>query len=167
MKRCSWHQGQKDKNPLGFVRFVEKSLPTFAGNRLLNDVPIAKRMSDADHQMLTTREFEKRVIRVFCRDPKKTDLLAHAFEAYWERCLDGGHAATPAPSVNFGLQFAPADASDEESNGGEMLMESQMNPVQLTQESGDEGPMSPFRSPRGSNQRAFQSPEIKLFRRGP
>ena len=157
VKSCSWHQGQKDKNPALFVRFVEKSIPTYSKRRGEEEVPMAVAISDEDYQMLTTREFEKRVVRVYCRDPRKADLLAHAFEAYLERCLRGVPNSTPAPAVNFGgLHFEENEASDDESNDT-----SRICPVQLTQESGDEGPMTPTKSPRGLNR--FASPEIKLY----
>ena len=115
--------------------------------------------------MSTTREFEKRVIRVFSRDPAKKDLLSHAFESYWQHFVEDAHSyETPAPSVNFGgLQFEEGRDSEDESNG-EWNEQEASYAVQLTQDSGDEGdPLSPVRSP-GSKGSYFSSP-VPVLRR--
>lgn len=145
----SWHQGHKDKNPMSFVRFVDKDMPSFARPSQTETVEVAKQITDDDYQMFTTREFQKHVIRAYCRDANKKDLLSHAFENFWERSVDGDSVSVgkQTPSVDFQTPHDSAgddsDASDDEfHNGGSSA------PAQLTQDSGDEGDVhTPIHSP--------------------
>lgn len=166
VKGLSWHQGQMDKNPLSFVRFVDKNLPSYIKTN--DDCPKAVPVKDMkDYHMSTTVEFQKRVIRVYSRDPAKKDLLAHAFEAYWTHYMDRLFSGTPLPNEGrSGLQFESGTGSGEESNddSNDGFMARAGDPVELTQESGDEMDfLSPSKSPGGSNL-AFASPELR-FRR--
>jgi hypothetical protein len=162
----SWHQGKKDKNPLDFVRFVEKSPPSF-GRDNDRDNQMAKQIGDEDHQMFITREFQKHVIRAYCRDPAKKDLLAHAFEAFWERAANGvviGANFSPiaTPSVNFAMELddVASDASFDHSHDGTSRF-----PAQLTQDSGDEGEAyTPIKSSQGSSNGQLASPSPILRR---
>lgn len=149
----SWHHGQKDKNPLNFVRFIEKDS---AGDMC----EIAKLVDPEDYDMFTTKAFQKNVIRVFCRDPSKAkkDLLSHAFEAYWDKIVSGySRPASPTPAVNVQMRYGDeehSDSSDEESHTGGNGF-----PNQLTQDSGDEGDLgTPRKLPSGSLQFASPSP---------
>ncbi len=137
IKCTSWHQGRKDKNPIDFVRFVKKDLPRFAKARADDRCPLAERIAIEDYNHLTTVKFQKCVIRAFCRDPAKRDLLSHAFEAYWERTMkDNMRNFTQTPLVNFSMRFGNEDASDTSETGAHY--ESVQGPVQLSQDSYDE-----------------------------
>jgi hypothetical protein len=166
---CSvWNQGQKDKNPLDFVRFVEKPPPSF-GRDNDRDNQMAKQIGDEDHQMFVTREFQKNVIRAYCRNPAKKDLLAHAFEAFWERVANSptiiaGLSTITTPSVNFAMELddVASDTSFDHSHDG-----NSRSPVQLTQDSGDEGEAyTPVKSPQGSSNAQLASPS-PILRRWP
>eukprot|EP00934_Nitzschia_sp_Nitz4_P005533 Nitzschia sp. Nitz4//scaffold9_size221794//197136//199181//NITZ4_001382-RA/size221794-snap-gene-0.197-mRNA-1//-1//CDS//3329561109//5523//frame0 len=148
VKCCSWHQGAKDKNPLLNVRFVEKSLPYSKSRK---DCPTAIPVEDlGDYEMFTTRTFQKRVVRVYAKVPSKRDLVAHAFEDYWVNYVEGVVRCTRPPRVNFG-GFEQADSGEASADSGDESldgMSSSNDPVQLTQESGDEmDAMSPTKSP--------------------
>ena len=137
----SWHQGKKDKNPVTFVRFVEKGAQAQPSE-------IAKPIDVDDYLMFTSKEFQKNVIRAYCRNPAKRDILAHAFEDYWGRAVMGNAVlGSPASAVNFQtLNFGEgeeSDASDYYSHDG-----GNSYPAQLTQDSEDEGDLcTPIRSP--------------------
>jgi hypothetical protein len=140
---CSWHFGKKDKNPVSFVRFINREDLLHSGG-VLNAFEVERRGIAGD-----IREGEQEhYIRVFCRDPDpaKLELLDHKVKQWMEtiRCLD---ESTPSG----GLEVLQEDEDSSVDNGFGR------GAVQLTQESGDEGePLSPMRSPR--SRRDYQSP---------
>ena len=162
IKCSSWHQGMKDQNPIDFVRFVDKAAPPFGmsgdpGNQM------AKQIGGEDYRMFITRDFQKNVIRAYCRDPAKKNLLSHAFESYWERVTKGFANNTIAPPpVNFAIDVdEPAsDTSCDYSND-----ESSRVLAQLTQDSCDDGeeytPVKSFQ--RGDRNLTSPSPILRRW----
>jgi len=136
IKCGKWDQGHKDRNPLEFLRFVDKSTPSFAIDGSFGDEQLARKVDEKDYGMHLSRQFSKRVIRVYTRDPTKRDLIAHAFEQYWESHIKSAPVASAYPPKHYELEHAAAsDASytDESLAGGHAL-----NVNKLTQESDDE-----------------------------
>lgn len=162
IKCSSWHQGRKNKNPIKFVRFVKKDLPSFARTNARDRCPLAEKVNALDYNHLIAVKFQKCVIRAYCRDPSKRDLLSHAFEAFWECSVkDNVYNITSTPVVNFSMNFGHNDASDESDNPDYHAGDTTGNgPVQLSQDSCDEDdvytPVKPLSC--RSLQRASPSP---------
>lgn len=153
VKGCSWNYGTKDKNPLSLVRFIDRDNldgPT-------NETFVAREIDMLDFATSIPMRTQKNCIRVFCRDPAKRDLLAHKFKA-WE-CAPQIDFNTPSGAEAQEERFDIGVHEDPDSNdGGEFGC----LPVQLTQESCDEGSlMSPAKSVASS--KSYQSP-IPTFR---
>lgn len=165
IKCSSWHQGRKEKNPIDFVRFVKKDLPRYARARVDDRLVLAERVDTQDYSHLTTVKFQKCVIRAFCRDPSKRDLLAHAFEAFWERTMKGIFVnLTHTPPVNFSMQFSQESASD--ASVDEYSHYGMSGPVQLSQDSCDEDAVyTPIKASAGSNIQIASPSPIPVRRR--
>ena len=123
------HYGTGDKNPLSQMRFVPRD--NLIGPD--DDVPEACEVDELDHLTSIPRSFCKLVIRAYCRDPSKLDLLCHVFEDWKFR---GGTTRATPPIVNFNVLqqnqgFHQEEDEDSASNdyGGGMY---------CTQESEDE-----------------------------
>jgi len=136
VKCASWHQGKNGHNPVTFVRFVEKDIPQFASKRKSDDSQMATRMKEEEYSMHLSRAFEKHVIRVYCRDPSKRDLLFHVFETFWQ------NASETSNDSGSGTPFATSYQGEDDSDSS--VASSSGEAVLLTQEyndSGDEGDM--------------------------
>ena len=159
IKCSSWHQGRKDKNPINFVRFVKKDLPSFAKMKAHDRCPLAEKVDALDYNHLITVKFQKCVIRAYCRDPAKRDLLSHAFEAYWERTVkESVFNNKHTPMVNFSMNFGQNDASDESDQPDYRDVDAK-GPVQLSQDSCDEDEVyTPVKPPTSRNLIASPSP---------
>lgn len=119
---CSWHYGRKRDNPLLSVRFVNRK-DFLAGDTILNAYEVKKE----DYETILPSKFMKRCIRVYCRDPRKTDLLKHKFET-WEIRLKNGFEEAPNTQVNLEFVALAPEVSQQETS---------LLPM-LTQESEDE-----------------------------
>ena len=165
IKCSSWHQGRKNENPINFVRFVKKDLPSFAKTKAHDRCPLAEKVDALDYNHLLTEKFQKCVIRAYCRDPSKRDLLSHAFEAYWERTVkDSEFNITRTPSVNFSMNFGHNDASDDSDNPDYHEVDTK-GPVQLSQDSCDEDEVYTPVKPSASRNLQLASPSPIPVRR--
>jgi hypothetical protein len=160
VKCASWHQGKNDRNPVTFVRFLEKDIPQFGTKRNGDDLPpMAIKMKEEEYSMHLSRTFQKHVIRVFCRDPAKRDLLSHVFETFWQNTSEISNDT--GPGTPFATTYHGEDDSDSSVDGfsGEAAL--------LTQEYGDSGDDSDMHTPlKASNDAKVASPSpIPLRRR--
>jgi hypothetical protein len=149
VKGCSWDYGKKDKNPLSFVRFINRD--DLDGP--IDETVVATEVDNSEYVTSIPQKTQKNCIRIFCRDPAKRDLLAHKFEA-WEyepkACINTPSGIEAQEESSTQEEYA----SDRDSNYGNRFAP---GPVQLTQDSGDEdATMSPMRSP--GSQRNYESP---------
>lgn len=81
VQHCSWHYGQKENNPLSNVRFVDRD-ELGKSHEFLN----AYEVDEDDYETIIPRSFMKQCIRVYSRDPSKTELVHHKFQA-WKQSL--------------------------------------------------------------------------------
>jgi hypothetical protein len=159
VKCASWHQGKKDRNPVTFVRFLDKNIPHYPTKRKLDECQMASKMNEGEYSMHLSRTFEKNVIRVYCRDPTKRELLFHVFETFWQ------NASETSNDTGAGTPFATTYQGDDDSDcsvegySGDAAL--------LTQEYGDSGDDSDMRTPtKSSDASKMASPSpIPLRRR--
>ena len=82
--KCQIHHGQKHKDPLSKMRFVEKSQLNKISAHNYKDLPEAKVVNDDDYDSYLPRTLMECSLRIYCRDTSKVDLLRHAFELWWD-----------------------------------------------------------------------------------
>jgi len=126
---CSWHYGRKDCNPLSAVRFVHRQ-ELCSGE----DILIAHEIDEEDYETIIPRSFIKKCIRVYSRNPSKTDLLVHKFQA-WKQVIANNATGT---TVNTKSRFAPQLAAYA-SEVSMLENTPATNTIALTQDSEDEG----------------------------
>lgn len=89
-----------------------------------DDVPDANEVNESNHLTSIPREFQKKVVRVYCRNPVKLDLLRHVFED-WK--FQGVRPRNTLPFVNFNapgydeVDGAEDERSVENDHAGSML----------------------------------------------
>jgi hypothetical protein len=82
------HYGLKSANPISRLRFYSKNIPL--------DKAIGKEIKEASYPTLLPRVFEELAVRVFCRNPKKSQKLFDAFNSW---CKEE-HSSTPVLSMS-------------------------------------------------------------------
>ena len=102
------------------MRFVEKSQLPLLTNKNLDELPMAKKMEEDQFSPADLpRKFQKVFIRVYTRDPNKSDLVNHVFNQWLEEKTSNlntvmlveasnmvSSAVTPpAPSTKHGAYF--------------------------------------------------------------
>ena len=85
------HYGSKHKNPVDRLRFFPKRLEFMTES---NEVIIGRKVDESKYDHLLPRQFEKKSVRVFCRDPSKESAARILFERWCIR-MD---AHSPFPS---------------------------------------------------------------------
>ncbi|CAJ1938228.1 unnamed protein product [Cylindrotheca closterium] len=124
----SWHYGRKDANPLTAVRFVNRQALCSS-----DEILTAHEVNEDDYETLLPRKFMKQCIRVYCRNPSKTDLLLHMFQA-WRHNLENGaeiHEQQSSSPFANSQDHLTAEISNLERPG-------YASAVALTQDSGEE-----------------------------
>jgi len=159
VKCASWHQGKNHHNPVTFVRFLEKDTPQFASKRKGNDCLMATKMKEEEYSMHLSRTFQKHVIRVYCRDAAKRDLLFHVFETFWQNASEISNDS--GPGTPFATSYHGEEDSDSSVDGfsGEAAL--------LTQEYGDSGDDNDLSTPTkaSSSAKILASPSPIPLRR--
>ena len=90
VKKLKIHCGQKDKNPVLCVRFLEPSHMSKLRNKPLTSLPTATEPSESLYKRSLPREFQTHFIRVFSRTTEKKELVEHVFNAFLSWVLDDG-----------------------------------------------------------------------------
>jgi hypothetical protein len=83
------HYGMKSENPVSRMRFFPK-------HSNLQPHAVARRIDECVYETALPRVFEDRAIRLFCRDPEKTDAARAIFEKWCEET----NAQMPFPSLS-------------------------------------------------------------------
>ena len=144
---CSWHWGNKDKDVLARVRFINREDLSHS-----DGVFTAAQVDSLDYMTHLPQTFQKKCIRFFCRDPAKVDLLTHQVEA-WKDNIYAGQCTTPSLLLQH---LGPEEVSNDSHYSNNSAAHSE-DPIPLTQDSGDEDdPSSPARSTRSRG--SFGSP---------
>jgi hypothetical protein len=145
VERCSWHYGRKGDNPLLAVRFVNRK-DLVEGNKILN----AHAINEEDYETILPRKFMKQCIRVYCRDSKKTDLLAHKFLA-WTESLKIDNYSLEAANTQGNLEVEAYGAPEVSQQDAVTQLPT------LTQDSEDDNSIS-FETPKKARKRQVFSP---------
>mmetsp|Transcript_1599 Transcript_1599/g.3568 ORF Transcript_1599/g.3568 Transcript_1599/m.3568 type:complete len:798 (+) Transcript_1599:132-2525(+) len=129
---CYIHEGQKDKNPLEAVRFVNRAdIRSFNFNK--DDPLIAHRVDLKNHPNLEKQAYSKRCLRIYARGPSNgmTDLVRHKFLTWDSRYEAGELDVNTAPPIDHqrahGAHGAGHDEHDDDESDGQ-------EPVMLTQD---------------------------------
>jgi hypothetical protein len=130
VQHCAWHYGRKDENPLSAVRFVNRE-ELDHGEEILT----AHEVDEDDYETIIPTSFMKRCIRVYSRNPSKTDLLLHKFQTWKE------NLSNDAPSPMLNTQANPAILQEATAEVSVLDRAYASAPVPLTQDSDDEADM--------------------------
>ena len=122
VEHCTMHYGSGDKNPCDSLRFLEKENKRNITCSDIELLPMAKRIDEEDvPEAKLPREYQKRCVRIYVRDPKKVDLASNVFRQWYEE-VSAETSSTP--------DFAVME------DGGMEQCDNQ-DAIQLTQESYD------------------------------
>lgn len=107
--KCEIHHGQKDRDPLQHMRFVDKAqLDKLFDTLDYQQLPHATPAKQEDYASRLPRTLMERSLRVYCTTKDKLELVEKAFDAWWE------HVNAQAPSVTE--VPPPAQCSQDESD---------------------------------------------------
>jgi hypothetical protein len=95
VKKNCIHHGQKNKNPVSFMRFLPKSLESKLTNPI-DALPEAVQIDESDYLAHLPRVYQENSIRLFCRDSAKADLARHVFSLWWGEIKEEMHTTPDA-----------------------------------------------------------------------
>eukprot|EP00980_Cylindrotheca_fusiformis_P001524 scaffold346_cov116-Cylindrotheca_fusiformis.AAC.38 len=128
VEHCAWHYGRKDQNPLSAVRFVNRE-----ELGCTDEILTAHEVDEEDYETIIPRSFMKKCIRVYSRNPSKTELVMHKFLAWKENLFnDSGSPVLNTQTYSGFLQRAEVSVLERVDRDA---------PIALTQDSGDEDEM--------------------------
>lgn len=117
VQKCSFHCGRKHQNPVLYMRFVEKTKLNMLDNPIdqLPEAIVASKSSYTRPEFFVANE-----IRVYCRDPLKSELANHVF-GLWVSHIEDEIRITPygdndmvATAPNFLTQESDNETDDED-----------------------------------------------------
>lgn len=106
--KCCIHHGQKDRDPLKMMRFVEKNQLSKIKASNYQDLPEAFEPHEDDYYSRLPRSLMERSIRAYCTEKKKLGLVEHVFEAWWLQLHENPNTMGPGD-----LPFLTQDSDTE------------------------------------------------------
>jgi HD superfamily phosphohydrolase len=128
VQRCDIHWGSKENNPVKRMRFLTKTtMSRLRGS--IKELPEARAFVEEDYDAHLPRSFQENSIRVYCREPEKSDLVKHMFElwkneikaeikqtALEDACKNQAVTPIKVARVELSQDFAYEQLSEEEPN---------------------------------------------------
>jgi hypothetical protein len=114
--KVSIHCGLKDQNPVSKMRFLERHHKNSL-HLPISDLPKAIEVPESTYEACIPRSFMSNMIRIYCRDPIKTELAGHVFQQWLEATTDRSETAAQAGPPLLTQDSEPED--DEDDDDGE------------------------------------------------
>jgi hypothetical protein len=117
--KVSIHCGLRERNPVSNVRFLERrNIPML--RQPIAELPIAIKVEESCYAASIPRSFMSNIVRIYCRDPSKTELAGHVYLQWLaEMKRELGQTYNDADGDSFAPRLLTQDDSDNEDNASD------------------------------------------------